>query len=301
MLRLSFLQPQSTVKIAHFELELPHCISLQNVSRPEVMYQVAASPSVQGAATPAAGGQLNRVRLTPRIAGVWASEQRVLWLFPRISCAAPSAQTLRIRTLLSQSAGAPGEADWQELRVRVVPVPSGPAVPPKRLAPSLTWAPIYNFAPNDSAAGIAHSMRMFRSVGMTTMPQSGCRNLDPAEPSAQQHLFTPAQRQRSAAWDGLQYGLQLGLGGNHRGGGLVFWGGIGPNVLNVHIQNMFCMQRCFAVGKHHKRNASKYVNVYPRLRWRARVCFLGPQISSFYNNYDGVGMFEAGLRCTTVL
>ena len=43
--------------------------------------------------------------------------------------------------------------------------------PPRRLAPSLTWAPIYFFAPNNTAAGIAHSIAMFRAVGMTTVPQ----------------------------------------------------------------------------------------------------------------------------------
>jgi hypothetical protein len=52
----------------------------------------------------------------------------------------------------------------------VVSTPLALAKPPRRLAPSLTWAPIYYFAPNSTAAGIAHSIAMFRAVGTASTP-----------------------------------------------------------------------------------------------------------------------------------
>jgi hypothetical protein len=45
---------------------------------------------------------------------------------------------------------------------------------------------------------------------MTTIPQSGCQHLIPANPKAGSNFyFTPEQRRQSPACQGLQYGPQI--------------------------------------------------------------------------------------------
>lgn len=198
---LRLFYPDSKLDIAFMEAELPPCIVLQNTSR-NYKYTVVSAPS-----QPDPGSGTHRVRLLPTPAGRWSSAQRVLWLLPRISCAAHGTKTIRVRPLLTE-AFARETGNWQEIRANIVPIPTALAKSPKRLAPSLTWAPVYHFAPNETAAGIAHSIQMFRNVGMTTIPQSGCRNLDPSKASSAAKLFTPDQRE-AELWRGLQYGPQI--------------------------------------------------------------------------------------------
>jgi hypothetical protein len=97
--------------------------------------------------------------------------------------------------------------NWQELQVSVVATPTPLANPPKRLAPSLTWAPTFHFAPNETAEGMEHSIRMFNNVGMTTIPQDGCRNLQPSVNP--QSYYTLEQRAQLDFWKGLKYGPQI--------------------------------------------------------------------------------------------
>ena len=185
---------------AGIELELPTCITLQNFSK-NFKYSVVTAPSQPEAV------DVYRVRLQtpPNLHGWYYYEQRAVWLNPIISCTTPSSQTVRIRALLTE-ASEQLTTNWQELQVSVKAVPKPPKKLPRRLAPSLTWTSTFHFAPNETTEGMEASIGMFRNVGMTTIPQDGCRNLQPS--AKPQSYYTPAQR-KSKLWEGLQYGPQL--------------------------------------------------------------------------------------------
>lgn len=210
---LRFLYPDSTTLVDYMELELPDCMSMQNMSH-NYQYHVTPAPSSSRRTDTA----MQTVRLVPHLPGRWSSDQRVLWLYPRIRCAAyalsvcgtarsyhtvcsrlraavpsrrvkssvfvrygqrltPPPQTTgkswcgpRTTRALCSSASSGSDFDWRLQRIDVVAAPVALAKPPKRLAPSLTWAPVDFFAPNSTAAGIAHSIAMFRAVGTSSNP-----------------------------------------------------------------------------------------------------------------------------------
>ena len=193
------------------ELELPDCITMQNMSLNYQYHVIPAPPTSSSGRLQTETNTATRgtIRLVPHIPGRWATDQRVLWLYPRISCTAPSSQIIKVRALRSE-ADATATDNWQTLNIDVVATPVALKTPPKRLAPSLTWADIYFFAANRTEAGIAHSIAMFRAVGMTTIPQFGCQYYSPAEDAKIPNYYvTPEQRRRSPAWEGLQYGPQI--------------------------------------------------------------------------------------------
>lgn len=216
-----------------------------------------------------------RVRLLPIPAGKWSSAQRVLWLLPRISCATGGTETVKVRPLLTE-AHAEATDNWQRLEVDIVAVPSIPSVP-KRLAPSLTWAPAYHFAPNETAAGLAHSVQMFRNVGMTTIPQSGSRNLEPSGRLGAQ-LFTPEQRQ-TKLWDGLKVSRILCMLG------------CVAAALHTLYGLLIAVRCCFSTGR--KSAASTPVSTgsvrTPLFKWQERLCQdkLRTDISSHRSDWTG--------------
>ena len=203
--------PDTKTLVEFIELELPSCMAMQNVSK-NYRYTVATVTEGTTGATGGSsgdsggGGGHYRVRLTPYPAGRWASDQRELWLHPLISCAAPSTQVVKIRPLLTEAAASLTD-NWQTLEVDVKPVPTPPKTLPHRLAPSLTWAPTYHFGPNETAEGMEASVRMFRNVGMSTIPMDGARNVSPKK--TPEHYFSAEQRKASALWEGLKYGPQI--------------------------------------------------------------------------------------------
>ena len=81
---LRLLYPDSTVLVDYMELELPDCMSVQNMSH-NYQYHVVPAPSSRRLRTNTA---THTVRLIPHLRGRWSSDQRVLWLYPRIRCAA---------------------------------------------------------------------------------------------------------------------------------------------------------------------------------------------------------------------
>lgn len=191
---------------AGIEVELPVCITLQNWSK-NFAYTVVPSPSSQPSLAAAPVGTYRvRLRTSTALHGFFYYDQRVFWLSPKISCPTPSTQTVKLRPLLTEAAAQLPD-NWQELQVSVVATPTPLANPPKRLAPSLTWAPTFHFAPNETAEGMEHSIRMFNNVGMTTIPQDGCRNLQPSVNP--QSYYTLEQRAQLDFWKGLKYGPQI--------------------------------------------------------------------------------------------
>jgi hypothetical protein len=81
---LRLLYPDSTILVDFMELELPDCITMQNMSH-SYQYRIIPAPSSSWLRTNTA---THTIRLVPRIPGRWSSDQRVLWLYPRIRCAA---------------------------------------------------------------------------------------------------------------------------------------------------------------------------------------------------------------------
>jgi hypothetical protein len=77
---LRLLYPDSTVLVDFMELELPDCISMQNMSH-NYQYHVMPAPFSSWLRTNTA---THTIRLVPHIPGRWVSDQRVLWLYPRI-------------------------------------------------------------------------------------------------------------------------------------------------------------------------------------------------------------------------
>eukprot|EP01045_Picozoa_sp_COSAG04_P005318 COSAG04_NODE_245_length_18929_cov_6.708391_4_plen_3740_part_00 len=204
-LSLRLLYPDSKMLVSFIELEMPDCMSVGNMSQ-NYKYNVIPAPTQA-----VAQGGTSRVRLVPTMTGRWSSAQRVLQLWPHISCAVPSSVSVKIRALRSAD-DASGDGNWQRLAVELVAPPTPLAQPPKRLAPSLSWAPTEYFAPNATTAGVAHSIKMFRAVGMTTIPMLGAEYRDPhaaASPGAAPFYWSKAQRAASPMWQGLKYAPEI--------------------------------------------------------------------------------------------
>lgn len=144
----------------------------------------------------------------PGRAGVWDLEEGTLCIWPQLACPVPS--TIRLRWRLLRTADDARRTDlWQPLDARVVATPRPLPSPPKRLAPSLTWTDIAHFAPNATAQGKAHSLAMFRALGLTAVPTLGVQRADPHDEPSAGVLYSPAQRASDPAWKGLLYAPQI--------------------------------------------------------------------------------------------
>jgi hypothetical protein len=170
------------------EMELPTCVMLLS-SR---TYDVA---HVDGAPVGS-----HRLRITPKPPHDIGN--RVLQIWPNCTCDTPARYPARLRVL--RDVTAPSDDGWQQLELKVVSPPVAPAVAPKRLAASLTWANSNFFSATDD--DIAHSLRMFRATGLTVVPSLGAEHSDPYDPRSS--FFSPAQRS-GPEWDGLLYGPQI--------------------------------------------------------------------------------------------
>ena len=136
-----------------------------------------------------------------------------LQLWPQIACPLRSTVLLRVRALLALPPlpGAAGEDDrnWQQLMVQIVAQPRLTVPPPKRLAPSFSWSATEHFSPNSTAAGLAHSIGVFRAVGMTTIPQMAAQGVNPTADVNNTFFATPAQRASDPVWAGLKYAPEI--------------------------------------------------------------------------------------------
>ena len=190
--------PDSTYSpYAAVEVELPECVTLLPASSGQVAYSTTLVPGAQAG--------MHRQRLVPIRGTIWASGNRNLQIWPTITCATPSAYPqARIRAIKDMARA--GDAGWQLLSLKVAAAPVAPAVAPKLLAPSLTWATTNYFTANGS--NTAHSLRMFRATGLTVVPSFAAEDADPRIPG-QTMFYSPHQRATLQEWQGLQYGPQI--------------------------------------------------------------------------------------------
>ena len=170
-----------SLTLAQFiEIELPTCITLANASRSEE-YTYIVVHEVNEALTTESDDSY-RVRLIPQTPGHWSFCEESVMIWPTITCDVPSTTTINIRPVVGPVFNSTNEntgSQWQKLVVNVAAPPVALKSPPRRLAPSLTWADTSHFSPNQTAAGITNSIAMFRAVGMTTIPALGAQYHNP--------------------------------------------------------------------------------------------------------------------------